>query len=50
MSASIVFAFIRRASNGLDDISLTAEFLEVIQPFETAYRQEFSWMEAGDKS
>jgi 3-isopropylmalate/(R)-2-methylmalate dehydratase small subunit len=35
--------------NGLDDISLTAEFLDVIQPFETAYRQEFSWLEAGDK-
>ncbi len=35
--------------NGLDDISLTAEFLDVIQPFETAYREEFSWLEAGDK-
>jgi 3-isopropylmalate/(R)-2-methylmalate dehydratase small subunit len=34
--------------NGLDDISLTAEFLDVIQPFETAYRQEFSWLETGD--
>jgi 3-isopropylmalate/(R)-2-methylmalate dehydratase small subunit len=36
--------------NGLDDISLTAEFLDVIQPFETAYRQEFSWLETGDKA
>jgi 3-isopropylmalate/(R)-2-methylmalate dehydratase small subunit len=36
--------------DGLDDISLTAEFLDVIQPFETAYRQEFSWLEAGEKS
>ena len=35
--------------NGLDDISLTAEFLDVIQPFETGYRQEFSWLEAADK-
>jgi 3-isopropylmalate/(R)-2-methylmalate dehydratase small subunit len=33
---------------GLDDISLTAEFLDVIQPFETQYRREFSWIEAGD--
>jgi 3-isopropylmalate/(R)-2-methylmalate dehydratase small subunit len=35
--------------NGLDDISLTAEFLDVIKPFETAYRQEFSWLETADK-
>jgi 3-isopropylmalate/(R)-2-methylmalate dehydratase small subunit len=35
--------------DGLDDISLTAEFLDVIQPFETEYRREFSWIEAGDK-
>jgi 3-isopropylmalate/(R)-2-methylmalate dehydratase small subunit len=35
--------------DGLDDISLTAEFLDVIQPFEAEYRQEFSWIEAGDK-
>ncbi|HEY4405967.1 MAG TPA: 3-isopropylmalate dehydratase small subunit [Xanthobacteraceae bacterium] len=34
--------------NGLDDISLTTEFLDVIQPFETEYRQEFSWLEAGN--
>jgi 3-isopropylmalate/(R)-2-methylmalate dehydratase small subunit len=34
--------------NGLDDISLTAEFLDVIQPFEAAYRQEFSWQETGE--
>jgi 3-isopropylmalate/(R)-2-methylmalate dehydratase small subunit len=32
--------------DGLDDISLTAEFLDVIQPFETEYRREFSWIEA----
>ena len=30
--------------NGLDDISLTTEFLDAIQPFETAYRREFSWL------
>jgi 3-isopropylmalate/(R)-2-methylmalate dehydratase small subunit len=35
--------------NGLDDISLTSEFLDVIQPFETSYRQEFSWLETGNK-
>jgi 3-isopropylmalate/(R)-2-methylmalate dehydratase small subunit len=35
--------------NGLDDISLTAEFLDVIQPFEAAYRREFSWLETGGK-
>jgi 3-isopropylmalate/(R)-2-methylmalate dehydratase small subunit len=33
--------------DGLDDISLTAEFLDVIQPFETEYRREFSWLEPG---
>jgi 3-isopropylmalate/(R)-2-methylmalate dehydratase small subunit len=33
--------------DGLDDISLTAEFLDVIKPFETEYRREFSWIEAG---
>jgi 3-isopropylmalate/(R)-2-methylmalate dehydratase small subunit len=33
--------------DGLDDISLTAEFLDVIQPFEAEYRREFSWLEAG---
>jgi 3-isopropylmalate/(R)-2-methylmalate dehydratase small subunit len=32
--------------NGLDDISLTAEFLDVIQPFEANYRREFSWLAA----
>jgi len=31
--------------NGLDDISLTAEFLDVIQPFEATYRREFSWID-----
>jgi 3-isopropylmalate/(R)-2-methylmalate dehydratase small subunit len=30
--------------NGLDDISLTTEFLDVIQPFEADYRREFSWL------
>ena len=30
---------------GLDDISLTAEFGDVMQPFEAQYRQEFSWLE-----
>jgi 3-isopropylmalate/(R)-2-methylmalate dehydratase small subunit len=30
--------------NGLDDISLTAEFMDVIAPFEASYRQEFSWL------
>jgi 3-isopropylmalate/(R)-2-methylmalate dehydratase small subunit len=33
--------------NGLDDISLTAEFLDVIQPFEAAYRRENSWLDPG---
>jgi 3-isopropylmalate/(R)-2-methylmalate dehydratase small subunit len=32
---------------GLDDISLTSEFLDVIRPFETAYRREFSWLDPG---
>jgi 3-isopropylmalate/(R)-2-methylmalate dehydratase small subunit len=36
--------------DGLDDISLTAEFLDVIQPFETQYRQEFSWLDSGATS
>jgi 3-isopropylmalate/(R)-2-methylmalate dehydratase small subunit len=36
--------------DGLDDISLTAEFLDVIKPFEMAYRQEFSWLETADKA
>jgi 3-isopropylmalate/(R)-2-methylmalate dehydratase small subunit len=35
--------------NGLDDISLTTEFLDVIQPFETEYRQEFSWLDPGPR-
>ena len=30
--------------NGLDDIALTAEFSDVMQPFEVAYRREFSWL------
>jgi 3-isopropylmalate/(R)-2-methylmalate dehydratase small subunit len=30
---------------GLDDISLTSEFGDVMQPFEAQYRQEFSWLE-----
>jgi 3-isopropylmalate/(R)-2-methylmalate dehydratase small subunit len=30
---------------GLDDISLTSEFMDVIAPFEAAYRREFSWIE-----
>ena len=30
--------------DGLDDISLTAEFSDVMQPFEAAYRREFSWL------
>jgi 3-isopropylmalate/(R)-2-methylmalate dehydratase small subunit len=34
--------------DGLDDISLTAELLEVIQPFETEYRRDFSWLEPGN--
>jgi 3-isopropylmalate/(R)-2-methylmalate dehydratase small subunit len=33
--------------DGLDDISLTSEFLDVIQPFEAAYRREFSWLDPG---
>jgi 3-isopropylmalate/(R)-2-methylmalate dehydratase small subunit len=33
--------------NGLDDISLTTEFLDVIQPFEATYREEFSWLDPG---
>jgi 3-isopropylmalate/(R)-2-methylmalate dehydratase small subunit len=33
--------------NGLDDISLTAEFLDVIRPFEARYRREFSWRDPG---
>ena len=32
--------------NGLDDIALTAEYLDVIAPFEAAYRREFSWLDA----
>jgi 3-isopropylmalate/(R)-2-methylmalate dehydratase small subunit len=32
--------------NGLDDISLTAEFLDEIQSFEAAYRRENSWLES----
>jgi 3-isopropylmalate/(R)-2-methylmalate dehydratase small subunit len=32
---------------GLDDIALTAGFMEVIQPFEASYRQEFSWIDPG---
>ncbi len=34
--------------DGLDDISLTSEFMDVIQPFETGYRREFSWLDPGD--
>jgi 3-isopropylmalate/(R)-2-methylmalate dehydratase small subunit len=30
--------------NGLDDISLTTEFLNVIEPFEASYRREFTWL------
>jgi 3-isopropylmalate/(R)-2-methylmalate dehydratase small subunit len=30
--------------DGLDDISLTREFLDVMQPFETAYRRQFPWL------
>lgn len=33
--------------NGLDDISLTGEFQEIMQPFEAAYRQEFTWLGGG---
>jgi 3-isopropylmalate/(R)-2-methylmalate dehydratase small subunit len=33
--------------NGLDDIALTAEFLDVMQPFEAAYRRDFSWLSEG---
>jgi hypothetical protein len=33
--------------DGLDDISLTTEFLDVIQPFEAGYRREFSWIDSG---
>jgi 3-isopropylmalate/(R)-2-methylmalate dehydratase small subunit len=33
--------------DGLDDISLTNEFLDVIQPFEADYRREFSWLAPG---
>jgi 3-isopropylmalate/(R)-2-methylmalate dehydratase small subunit len=32
---------------GLDDISLTTEFLAVIEPFEASYRREFSWIAPG---
>jgi 3-isopropylmalate/(R)-2-methylmalate dehydratase small subunit len=32
--------------NGLDDISLTAEFLDEIQSFEAAYRRENSWLDS----
>jgi 3-isopropylmalate/(R)-2-methylmalate dehydratase small subunit len=34
--------------NGLDDISLTAEFLDVIQPFEASYRREATWLGHSD--
>jgi 3-isopropylmalate/(R)-2-methylmalate dehydratase small subunit len=30
---------------GLDDISLTTELMDVIAPFEASYRREFSWLE-----
>jgi 3-isopropylmalate/(R)-2-methylmalate dehydratase small subunit len=30
--------------NGLDDISLTSELMDVIAPFEAQHRQEFSWL------
>ena len=30
---------------GLDDIALTAGYLDVMRPFETRYRQEFSWLD-----
>jgi 3-isopropylmalate/(R)-2-methylmalate dehydratase small subunit len=30
--------------NGLDDISLTAEFRDAIEQFETAYRREVTWL------
>jgi 3-isopropylmalate/(R)-2-methylmalate dehydratase small subunit len=33
--------------DGLDDISLTAEFLHVIHPFEVAYRRQFPWLAPG---
>jgi 3-isopropylmalate/(R)-2-methylmalate dehydratase small subunit len=33
--------------DGLDDISLTTEFLDVIRPFEASYRREFSWLDPG---
>jgi 3-isopropylmalate/(R)-2-methylmalate dehydratase small subunit len=33
--------------DGLDDIALTAEFMDVIQPFEASYRKEFSWIDPG---
>jgi 3-isopropylmalate/(R)-2-methylmalate dehydratase small subunit len=36
--------------DGLDDISLTSEFLDVIRPFETSYRREFSWLDPGPTS
>jgi 3-isopropylmalate/(R)-2-methylmalate dehydratase small subunit len=32
--------------NGLDDIALTREFLDLMQPFEAAYRRQFPWIEA----
>jgi 3-isopropylmalate/(R)-2-methylmalate dehydratase small subunit len=32
---------------GLDDISLTTALLDVIEPFEASYRQEFSWIAPG---
>jgi 3-isopropylmalate/(R)-2-methylmalate dehydratase small subunit len=31
--------------DGLDDIALTTEFLDVIQPFEERYRRDFSWID-----
>ena len=34
--------------DGLDDISLTSQFVDVIQPFETGYRREFPWLAPGD--
>jgi 3-isopropylmalate/(R)-2-methylmalate dehydratase small subunit len=30
--------------NGLDDIALTSELMDVIAPFEASYRREFSWL------
>jgi 3-isopropylmalate dehydratase small subunit len=34
--------------DGLDDISLTSEFRDIAEQFETAYRRELTWLYSKD--